>query len=486
MPKNTKKNYAWSAFQSSPDPSTLPDIGGLFGGDAKMIEKEKNDREENNSEDDSGGDDEEKAAASPLYAGVSAGEAFLRQLTSQQAHGKNDDVGDAKVNKTFRTMESVELEMLSPLKKETEKNNEAMTGKSLDDNPMDSGEAALKSEIARQAKFQFPDPIMELMNPSGDPGGFGMPPMHHQQYHPQMPYHPPLHHSPNHQYPPMQQQYPGYPYPHQPPPNPYYHHPYAMPPNNIPPGFTTLQVRVPNILGPGNTMIVHGMHIAVPEGIPSGAIIPVMLPIHPPLGRHHNPTSHHPEHYVDYYYHHQHYFAQHHHQPQQMMGGYNSNQQSQQPQSQQPQSQQQQSQQHPQAHIPHPHPHSWAFKVAATVTPSKSIPDTVSQPVVTTPLADVASASLSTGTIGTNADVIHVPVISKAKREGTLVEAVGVTATSEVAAGGGGIVNKSKNEGVASSSKRSGKKKQHQKDASGGNSEGNKDGTVAKKKSGKK
>jgi hypothetical protein len=28
---STNENYAWSAFQSSPDPSALPDIGGLFG-----------------------------------------------------------------------------------------------------------------------------------------------------------------------------------------------------------------------------------------------------------------------------------------------------------------------------------------------------------------------------------------------------------------------------------------------------------------------
>jgi hypothetical protein len=29
--QSTNENYAWSAFQSSPDPSALPDIGGLFG-----------------------------------------------------------------------------------------------------------------------------------------------------------------------------------------------------------------------------------------------------------------------------------------------------------------------------------------------------------------------------------------------------------------------------------------------------------------------
>jgi hypothetical protein len=452
-------------------------------------EQEKDDREEMNSEDDAGDDDEEKVGASPPYAGMSGGEAFLRQLTSQQANGENDDVGESKVNKTFRTMESVEMEMLSPLKKEIEENNETTTGKSADDNTMDARAAAQKSEMARHAKFQFPDPIMELMNPGGDPGGFGMPPIHHQQYHPQMPYHPPLHYSPQHQYPPVQQQYPGYLYPpqmmHQ-PPHPYYHQPQAMPPNNIPPGFTTLQVRVPNVLGPGNTMMVHGIHITVPEGIPPGAIIPVMLPIHPPPGRHHTPTNHLPEHYVDpnYYYHHQHQFAQHHHQPQQMMGGCNNINQS-----QQEQSQQQQSQQHPQAQPPQSNPNSWASKVAATSTPSKSIADSVSQPVATPPLAIVApAASESSGKSnrGANSHVTHVPVISKVRKEGIEVEAVGAAATSGLAGGGGGTVDKSKNEGVSPTSKRYGKKKKQQKDISGGNSEGNKDGLVATKKSGKK
>ena len=72
------------------------------------------------------------------------------------------------------------------------------------------------------------------------------------------------------------------------------------------------------------------------------------------------------------------------------------------------------------------------------------------------------------------------------RKEGIEVEAVGAAATSGLAGGGGGTVDKSKNEGVSPTSKRYGKKKKQQKDISGGNSEGNKDGLVATKKSGKK
>ena len=108
---------------------------------------------------------------------------------------------------------------------------------------------------------------------------------------------------------------------------------------------------------------------------------------------------------------------------------------------------------------------------------------------MTTPVPAVATASESSGKKlrGTSAQVTHVPVISKAKKEGILAEAVGAAATPGVAvSGGGGTVEKSKSEGMAPPSKRSGKKKKQQKDISGVTSEGNKDGTFATKKSGKK
>lgn len=95
-----------------------------------------------------------------------------------------------------------------------------------------------------------------------------------------------------------------------------------------------------------------------------------------------------------------------------------------------------------------------------------------------TPPAAVASASASSkkGTRRIIVPVIHAPVNDKA----TAAEATAITAAD------GGTVNKSKDEGVVAPSKKSGKKKQHAKDISGKISEGNKDGSVAKKKAGRK
>ena len=94
-----------------------------------------------------------------------------------------------------------------------------------------------------------------------------------------------------------------------------------------------------------------------------------------------------------------------------------------------------------------------------------------------TPPAAVTSASVSSGkgTRGIVTPVIHAPVNDKAASS----EATAISAD-------GGAVNKSKDEGVVPPSKKSGKKKQQAKDISGKISEGNKDRSVAKKKSGRK
>ena len=99
-----------------------------------------------------------------------------------------------------------------------------------------------------------------------------------------------------------------------------------------------------------------------------------------------------------------------------------------------------------------------------------------------TPPAAVASTSASSGkgTRGINPPVTHV---SKTKKDATDLSAAEAAASAAV---GVGTVNKSKNEGMVPPSKKSGKKKQQQKEISGGISEGNKDGSVARKKSGRK
>lgn len=66
---------------------------------------------------------------------------------------------------------------------------------------------------------------------------------------------------------------------------PPYHYPPPPPP---PPGYMTIQVQVPPVLMPGRQMVVsspagYPVQIAVPEGIPEGVIIPVHVPTGPPL-----------------------------------------------------------------------------------------------------------------------------------------------------------------------------------------------------------
>jgi len=422
--KHNAANYAWSAFQSSPDPSALPDPTslGLFGedgigaegGDTSVAEGDKANSVKTSDDGnvDAGGDPFAGGGArsnlnlppsdnirtslvNSMMAKkgnpqVNAGEALLQRLTSperqQQAPG---DTGD-EVNTMFRTMESVEAEMLSPQKRGlvgAEKGRDEISAADNDkpDAPQEDmahsskpkERTEVKTQQPEQSNYEYRDPIMELMNPGGHPGGYGMPmqqqfhqPLHH---HPQMQYQQPLHYGGNH---PMQP-YGGYPYPpqmHHPPP-PYHHHQHPPPPHHGggPHGYTTVQVRVPPSLGPGNTMMVHGMSIPVPDGVPPGAIIPVMIPVqHPPGGNHNNPGHHNPgphaagsqDHYAQ-----QHQQVQPHHN---MMGQYNHN-----PAQQHGHNQHPHHAQHAQQHPADPKPNTWAAKVAAS--PSKKETQTANE-----------------------------------------------------------------------------------------------------------
>lgn len=137
--KTKENNYAWSAFQSSPDPSTLPDIGGLFNS-LKVGERERDVREETSIV------EEEKVAA--VLFGMKENE---------------------KIELLFQQKE--EYEDIIPIA--------APKIKDLHDQ-------SFMHQVGQQQKHQFSDPIMELMNPGGDPRGYGMvPPI---QYHPRSPH----------------------------------------------------------------------------------------------------------------------------------------------------------------------------------------------------------------------------------------------------------------------------------------------------------
>jgi hypothetical protein len=328
------KNYAWSAFQSSPDPSALPDIGGLFLGGSSGNDESKESGAAEKNEDDVGssstnldsslnfGPPSDRIRGSLVNSmlaktdgGVNAGEALLKSLTSPSRQSFSNPM--PAVHEQFRTAESLEAEMLSPSLKPEEKTEaeqstlhqldltegaaeeKSGTEKAINEEKRDDTERANETAVpqtksvspnpAEQSpqppmKKEYPDAITQLMNPGFGGGGYGMhPPMHHPQH---APYHYPLHHGPPPPGPYHGHHAPLYPMPHHP------HHPYH--PMHHRPGFTTIQVRVPQSLLPGNMMIVEGMQIQVPPGVPPGAIIPVNIPIPNPQHYYGHPPHHPP------------------------------------------------------------------------------------------------------------------------------------------------------------------------------------------------
>mmetsp|Transcript_19183 Transcript_19183/g.40203 ORF Transcript_19183/g.40203 Transcript_19183/m.40203 type:complete len:738 (-) Transcript_19183:540-2753(-) len=403
--KRNAKNYAWSAFQSSPDPSALP--MPMFGSVLSAGDTDENDKarsEEIKDQDsisdldnekfatrsdsavtifkDGGGDSANNTSSeirTSLVASMVKKTAFGSAVVSE---GKSEEVaallqrlgggsgGGNTDDKNMRTAESLEAEFLSPAKSENdvreqakgkekmeqeETNSTALSGVNLLDAlaspprlhapapaemPTDCFSVNEKNEslgssskVASGSKegksieskstatpisipndpqtetAEYPDLISQLMNPGGAAYGVQQQLQQYPPYPASMPHHPPLHYGapppppgqhPNHHHHPHQHPYQnhpppphggGYPYPPLPPPQ-FPHHPHQHPHHRQhphhpshqihpqPPGYTTIQVRVPPALLPGRTMLVNGMQVPVPDGIPPGAIIPVTVPIH--------------------------------------------------------------------------------------------------------------------------------------------------------------------------------------------------------------
>mmetsp|Transcript_17527 Transcript_17527/g.37941 ORF Transcript_17527/g.37941 Transcript_17527/m.37941 type:complete len:165 (+) Transcript_17527:1492-1986(+) len=130
--------------------------------------------------------------------GVNAGEALLQRLTisaKQEPVSADNGEGDGtKTNKMFRTMESLEAEMMTPQKKGTEgeKKKEETTAEDTKEVAAEETASMGKSKDNEattqklgQSNFEYRDPIMELMNPGGHLGGYGMPMQQQQQQQPQ-------------------------------------------------------------------------------------------------------------------------------------------------------------------------------------------------------------------------------------------------------------------------------------------------------------
>jgi Proline-rich nuclear receptor coactivator motif len=234
-------NFAWSAFQSSPDASKLPIPA--FSSPAII-------KEQVSVSDEAAERHAEQTLASLLPVPAMSA---VQTSTGSEIDARPDVQAMAKESRTGNEKSSAEEvdETLPPPSK---------TGINL---------AALTSASSSGKTEHAPTP------------GLGAPsiPTHQphlqQQQQQQHLLHSPLMHPMQH----MNYQYhPGH--------NPYQHH--HMPYHQSPPGYVTIQVQVPPVLMPNRQMVVsspagYPVQVVVPEGIPPGMWIPVHVPAAPPM-----------------------------------------------------------------------------------------------------------------------------------------------------------------------------------------------------------
>jgi hypothetical protein len=268
------QNFAWSAFQSSPDASKLPIPAFLH-----TAENARFGHAESSS----------PALLRPTLSYANAARTVAEKSERegepgpQTSHRKGDSpnppdlantvvehqVTDAPLE-TFSTetiTASTTNVPITPTAQVTEDPPISKTGINL---------AALASVTSppttsvRSPTLQSPPhPSPMHQHPHQPPVLFHTPP--HPQSHPQPPAHA-LAHNPHRS-----------PYP----PHPHYGGPQHSPPF-APPGFVTIQVQVPSVLLPGRQMVVtspagYPVQITVPDHVPPGAILPVHVPNGLPL-----------------------------------------------------------------------------------------------------------------------------------------------------------------------------------------------------------
>lgn len=203
--KRENENFAWSAFQSSPDASKLPMP------DFSPQPAEKDPIEE---------------VPAP------------HDLVQTESEDKTPSVKTEKSTPSVKTEKSVEPT------KVTELSPSVSPSFSLPERQQQfSGETGvnLAALAAEQGNVAPPPPHPSFAN---------YPPPYYHHHHPNMP---------------------------PPPPNPY----------NAPPGFVTIQVRLPMVLPPDRTIVVpspsgYPISVCVPEGFMEGTVIPVNVPAGPP------------------------------------------------------------------------------------------------------------------------------------------------------------------------------------------------------------
>lgn len=265
---NESENYAWSAFQSSPDASKLP-----IPEFSSPVSREKDRVSPNLAKTTvpvqlnppEAEDSEERAPERASGREQSATNGGLTSLDEPQSDSKGEhellqssSSGDAAAADEIAASEAT-----PPPVSETGINLAAALAGSPPHDPAPDA----KAQYSQQPPVPPYQQMSHHQNPPPYGPGHGMPP-------PQM-----------YPYPPA----PRYPMP--PPGSPNFHHANMQgppPPPPPPPGYVTIQVQVPPVLMPGRNMIVtspsgYPVQVAVPEGIPPGMIIPVHVPAGPPM-----------------------------------------------------------------------------------------------------------------------------------------------------------------------------------------------------------
>ena len=250
IPAAVKKpgpNFAWSAFQSSPDASKLPiPAFSPANTDKKVVEVS-----------DAAAENQALSSLLPAAPGTS----------TTVPPRSNDDIDLSNAPRA----EDLEDQQIAESKKKITSGQEEPAEGEKDEAPSTSKTginlAALASpKTEATAPKNTPPPMPSTQHPTQQPPSFPSQGPQPQQQPPPFP----------------QYQHPGNPYGH-PMQQMQQHQAY-----HAPPGYMTIQVQVPPALMPGRQMVVsspagYPVRVVVPEGIPPGMVIPVHVPAGPPM-----------------------------------------------------------------------------------------------------------------------------------------------------------------------------------------------------------
>lgn len=281
--KNKKKdgkdsnNFAWSAFQSSPDASKLPipAFASPTNHGKELVTLNSSEPFSvllaASGEGETDAPEVENALRAEEVEGLVIAEAKKQADKAASAASTVDGETTAKAENKIKKGSLDETESAD----KTHSVHKAKEGDVVienrtatppkDESPSDAPVSRTGVNLAELAsRSAKADPVPEPSPATSSVGGASQRPLPH-------PNRMPLHSSG----PVLNYPHPGFAAPHQYPPPP-------------PPGYVTIQVQVPPVLMPGRQMMVtspagYPVRVVVPEGIPPGMVIPVHVPAGPPL-----------------------------------------------------------------------------------------------------------------------------------------------------------------------------------------------------------